>query len=55
MAEDNDQKPTETPAQEPQIKPNKPTITIPPKPRPELIDIQTEGAKPDMEKKRNRE
>ena len=54
MAEDNEKKPRETPTQEPQIKPDKPTVTIPPKPRPELIDIQTEGLKPDIEKKENR-
>ena len=54
MAEDGEQKPGDKPTQEPQIKPDKPTTTIPPKPRPELIDIQTEGLKPDIEKKKNR-
>jgi hypothetical protein len=54
MAEDNERKPEERPTQEPQIRPDKPMVTIPPKPRPELIDIQTEGLRPDIEEKKNK-
>jgi hypothetical protein len=54
MPKNDEQKPLETPPQEPQIIPDKPTVTIPPKPRPELIDIQTEGYILDIEKKINK-
>jgi hypothetical protein len=54
MFEENEQKPGETPAQEAQPKPIKPAVTIPLKPRPELIDILTEGVEPDIEKKKDK-
>jgi len=54
MPDNNQSKPTENPVQEPQNNSNKPTTPIPPKPRPELIDIQTEGLRPDIEEKKNK-
>jgi hypothetical protein len=52
MSEENEHKPAERPAPPPQNEPNKPTVIIPPKTRPKLIDIQTEGLRPDIEEKK---
>jgi len=42
MSEDNNDKPIETPP--PELEPEEPIIQIPRKPKPQLIDIQTEEA-----------
>lgn len=51
MPDEND-KPTRPPETEPQQQPERPRVPIPAQPRPELIDIQTEGYDPKYEKKK---
>lgn len=51
MPDDNNAKPNESPNQIPQNKPEEPRVIIPVVPRPDLTDYQTEGIKPNIEKK----
>ena len=51
MGKENDEKPQPTPKPEPVHEPEKPRVQIPQEPRPELVNIQTEGTEAPPEKK----
>jgi hypothetical protein len=52
MGKDDDEEPQKKPQSVPTSGPEKPRVQIPPKPRPELINIQTEGTEGAPEKKK---